>query len=186
LLYQACLLSKDISVFNEALKAQVLDPHQLLQALTFLNPSFWASDTQIASLCAGFSWFSSDLLLEDPQDYGYELCKVPGSVDGPFHIFVKGTDIDITGKKSLEWSITADDQVVSKTTLEIASTAEASSSSLNALKINIVTEKSTAVSSSSSSLSLRDSLISMLFGPVSSLLKDKPDQLSNFWSLLSE
>uniref|UniRef100_A0A0W0FIE1 Uncharacterized protein n=1 Tax=Moniliophthora roreri TaxID=221103 RepID=A0A0W0FIE1_MONRR len=71
----ACLLSKNISVFNglqeahsqldnqilalshsinlaqDSLKACVQDPYQLLQALIFLDPSFWASDTQISSLC---------------------------------------------------------------------------------------------------------------------------------------
>ncbi|ESK80987.1 hypothetical protein Moror_7623 [Moniliophthora roreri MCA 2997] len=207
LLYQACLLSKDISVFNglqearsqldnqisalscsinlaqEALKSRVQDPRQLLQALMFLDPSFQASDSQLASLCAGFGWSSSDLLLKDPKDRGYELREVAGSIDSSFHIFIKGTDINITGKKGSEWRIDTGDCVVSKTTLE-APSAEANGSSLDASEVNIIIEKSAVVSVSlPSSLSLRDSLISMSFGPVSSLLMDESDQLSDIWSL---
>uniref|UniRef100_A0A0W0FVQ7 Uncharacterized protein n=1 Tax=Moniliophthora roreri TaxID=221103 RepID=A0A0W0FVQ7_MONRR len=210
LLYQACLLSKNISVFNglqeacswlndqilalshsinlaqDSLKAHVQDLCQLLQTLMFLDPSFWASDTQIASLCVGFGWASSDLLLEDPKDHGYELCKVPGSVDVPFHIFIKGTDIDITGKKELEWRIDANNCMVSKMTLEVPTTAEANGLSLDASEVDIIIKKSAIMSvSPPSSLSLRDSPIPMLFGPVSSLLRDDSDQSSDIWSLPS-
>ncbi|ESK81617.1 hypothetical protein Moror_11113 [Moniliophthora roreri MCA 2997] len=210
LLYQACLLSKDISVFNrlqeahtlldnqisalshsinlaqEALKSQVQDPCQLLQALTFLNLSFQASNPQIASLCAGFGWSSSNLLLEDLKDRGYELREVTGPVDGPFCIFIKSTKIDITGKKGLEWRIDTNDCMVSKMNLEASTTAEVSSLSLDASDVDLIAKKSAVVSASPpSSLSVRDSLLPMSFGPISSLLMDESNQSSDVWSLPS-
>ncbi|ESK93411.1 hypothetical protein Moror_1761 [Moniliophthora roreri MCA 2997] len=188
---QACLdeqlvaLSHSINVSQDAFKKRVIDPRQILQSLLFLDLSFSASNAQVASLCAGFGWRSSDLLLRDPYDHGYKLRKVSCFSDSPFHIFIKGTDIDITGKRGSEWEINDEDLVVPMTAPVIATTAEASGSTINASDVDIVAEKSTAVSSSTPSF-LRDSLIPMLFGPVSSLLRDDSDQSSDIWSLPSE
>uniref|UniRef100_A0A0W0F8A7 Uncharacterized protein n=1 Tax=Moniliophthora roreri TaxID=221103 RepID=A0A0W0F8A7_MONRR len=169
---QLVALSHSINISQDAFKKWVIDPCQILQSLLFLDLSFSTSDAQVASLY--------------PHDHGYELCKVSRFPDSPFHIFIKSTDINITGKKGSKWEINDKDLVVPMTAPDIATTAEASGSTINASDVNIVAEKSAAMSSSTPSLlSLRDSLIPMSFGPVSSLLRDDSDQLPNIWSLPS-
>ncbi|ESK81937.1 hypothetical protein Moror_15413 [Moniliophthora roreri MCA 2997] len=183
---QLVALSHSINVSQDAFKKCVIDPRQILQSLLFLDPSFSASDAQVASLCASFSWRSLDLLLQDPHDHGYKLHKVFCFSDSPFHIFVKGTDINITSKKGFKWEINNEDLVVPTTAPDVATTAEASRSTIDASDVDIVAEKSAAVSSSTPSLlSLRDSLIPMSFSPVSSLLRDDSDQSPDIWSLPS-
>ncbi|ESK81531.1 hypothetical protein Moror_15659 [Moniliophthora roreri MCA 2997] len=173
---QLVALSHSINISQDAFKKCVIDSCQILQFLLFLDPSFSASDAQVASLCASFSWRSSDLLLQDPHDRGYELHEVSHFSDSLFRIFVKGTNINITGKRESEWEINDEDLVVPMTPPNTATTAEASWPTIDASDVDIVAEKSTAVSSSTPSfLSLRDSFIPMSFGPVSSLLRDDSD-----------
>uniref|UniRef100_A0A0W0ETY4 Uncharacterized protein n=1 Tax=Moniliophthora roreri TaxID=221103 RepID=A0A0W0ETY4_MONRR len=141
---QLVALSHLINVSQDAFKKRVVDPRKILQSLLFLDPSFSTSDAQVALLCASFGWRSSDLLLRDPHDRGYELCKVSHFPDSPFHIFVKSTDIDITGKKGSKWEINNEDLVVPTTAPDIATTAEASGSMIYASDVDIVAEKSAA------------------------------------------
>uniref|UniRef100_A0A0W0FKM1 Uncharacterized protein n=1 Tax=Moniliophthora roreri TaxID=221103 RepID=A0A0W0FKM1_MONRR len=74
---QLILISHLINVVQDAFKRGTVNPHQILQFLLFLDPAFHASNAQIASLYAGFSWTSSNLLLKDSKDCGYKLCEVP-------------------------------------------------------------------------------------------------------------
>uniref|UniRef100_A0A0W0ETV5 Uncharacterized protein n=1 Tax=Moniliophthora roreri TaxID=221103 RepID=A0A0W0ETV5_MONRR len=168
---QLVALSHSINVSQDAFKMRVVDPRQILQSLLFLDPSFSASDAQVASLY--------------PHDHGYELREVSRFPDSPFRIFVKGTNIDITGKKGSEWEINDKDLVVPTTAPDVATTAEASGSMIDASNVDIIAKKSAAVSSSTPLLFLRDSLIPMSFGPVSSLLRDDSNQSSDIWSLPS-
>uniref|UniRef100_A0A0W0FY72 Uncharacterized protein n=2 Tax=Moniliophthora roreri TaxID=221103 RepID=A0A0W0FY72_MONRR len=130
---QACLddqlvsLSHSINISQDAFKKCIVDPYQILQSLLFLDPSFNASNAQVASLCAGFGWSSSDLLLHDPLNCGYKLYEISHISNSPFHIFVKGTDINITSKKGSEWEINDKDLVVPKTLPDTATTAKARS-----------------------------------------------------------
>uniref|UniRef100_A0A0W0FKI8 Uncharacterized protein n=1 Tax=Moniliophthora roreri TaxID=221103 RepID=A0A0W0FKI8_MONRR len=66
---------------------------------------------------------------------------ITGSVNGSFHIFIKGTDLDITGKKSLEWEISNKDTMVSMT-IPDAAAAEFSRSTIGASDVNITINKS--------------------------------------------
>uniref|UniRef100_A0A0W0FU04 Uncharacterized protein n=1 Tax=Moniliophthora roreri TaxID=221103 RepID=A0A0W0FU04_MONRR len=179
-LVQALSICCDIALYTSLLKTQARLDEQLVALSHSINISQDAfknaSDAQVASLCASFSWRSSDLLLQDPHDRGYELHEVSHFSDSLFRIFVKGTNINITGKRESEWEINDEDLVVPMTPPNTATTAEASWPTIDASDVDIVAEKSTAVSSSTPSfLSLRDSFIPMSFGPVSSLLRDDSD-----------
>ncbi|EEB89239.1 hypothetical protein MPER_12688, partial [Moniliophthora perniciosa FA553] len=108
-------LHASILIAQKALRDRVVDPRCILQGLMFMDSSFKATDVQMASLCVAFGWESRDLILDDPKARGFELREALDR-SGLFRLFVKGTNIDVTGCKGSSWFINDNDELVSRQT----------------------------------------------------------------------
>jgi len=178
---QIHLLGRSINRAQDALRERSKDPRQILQALFYLDRSFQATDEQIAGLCAGFGWESSDLLLEDPLKRGYELREVADDLDTPFRIFVKGTSIDITGKKASEWKIDSEDNVVPKFSSSMDLDDDGASVAGSAIDDSASVSISGFDSPSPYFVPLQ--FLPDIFGTSSRLLKHREDDRPPIWTL---